>query len=108
MIRVLGYALTGAILLTGFSAFAESPNNSASRGACSDAHNKCVFKCQFTSGPISNVETCETVCLSALDTCFTFADVLEPPAKNTGGGKSTTSKRGDASTGGAVLSPRVP
>ncbi len=99
MILRLGCAAMSLLLLGTFPALA-----SGSRGACISANYKCELKCQLKGGGDRSVENCLSVCDTALDTCFSFADTLEPPARDPGR-KPNASQRGDAETGGAILSP---
>jgi hypothetical protein len=94
-----GCAAIGLLLLASFPAQA-----SGSRQACLSANYKCELKCQLKGDGARSVEQCLSVCDTALDTCFSFADTLEPPARDPGR-KPNSSQRGDAQTGGAILAP---
>jgi hypothetical protein len=99
MISILRYSAITLILFATFPALA-----SGSRKACLSANYRCQLRCELKSSPGRDLENCLTVCDNALDTCFSFADTVEPPARNPGK-KPPTSPRGDAATGGAVLAP---
>ena len=92
-----------AITLTVISVLVAPSNaeSSASRGQCLKAEKSCKLKYAITSDPDDS--TCDSICVSALDTCFSFADTLEPPASKTGKGQRKQSPY--ASTGNTVFSP---
>ena len=79
--RILAITLT----VIGVLAAPSIAESSASRGQCLKAEKSCKLKCAITSDPDDS--TCDSICVTALDTCFSFADTLEPPASGTGHGK---------------------
>lgn len=99
MTKSLKSALSIVIFI---GAFADTAVAGAARERCLSAERTCNFRCSVKSTE-AELGACEADCTLALDTCFSFADVLEQPSQ--GGGGPTRKVRPEAFTGNAVRSP---